>query len=188
MKHLVRRRPSPAFILALAALIVALTGSAVAAVALPRNSVGTAQLKPNSVVSSKVRNYTLVRADFKPSQVPRGRRGPRGPAGLAGPTGPAGPPGSAGPPGPAGVSGAQLISQTSAADSSSPKIVTATCPSGKRGISGGAGIFNAAGGPLALRISTPTANTDGWTATAAEIGAYAGSWSLRVYAVCATVS
>ena len=185
MKHLVRRRPSPAFIIASAALILALTGSAVAAVALPRNSVGTAQLKPNSVVSSKVRNYTLVRADFKPGQLPRGTRGPAGPAGSPGPAGAAGP---AGPPGPPGVSGAQLVSQTSATDSSTPKNVTATCPAGKRGISGGAGIFNASGGPLALRVSTPTANVDGWTATAAEIGSYAGSWALRVYAVCATVS
>jgi len=62
------------------ALLVALAGTGVAAVsALPRSSVGTAQLKNNAVISSKVRNHSLLRADFKPGQIPAG------PAGLPDP-------------------------------------------------------------------------------------------------------
>lgn len=90
--------PSPALAISLVALAVALSGTAVAAsVALAPNSVGTAQLKRNAVTSIKVKNGTLVRADFKKKQIPAGKRGPAGPAGPAGAAGPAGEPGPAGP-------------------------------------------------------------------------------------------
>ena len=92
------RRPSPALVVACAALLVALTGTGVAAVSqlVPRSSVGTAQLKSNAVVSSKVKNGSLLRADFKSGQVPAGPTGPAGPAGPAGAAGAAGPAGPAG--------------------------------------------------------------------------------------------
>jgi hypothetical protein len=74
-----RQRLTPATVLACLALFVALGGTSIAAVAaLPRNSVGTVQ----------VRNGSLLRADFKPGQIPAGARGPTGPAGPAGPAGP----------------------------------------------------------------------------------------------------
>ena len=80
-------RPSPSMVVACLALGIALSGTAVAAsVALAPNSVGTRQLKNNSVTTTKVKNGTLLRADFKPNQVPAG---PAGPAGAAGPAGPA---------------------------------------------------------------------------------------------------
>jgi hypothetical protein len=93
------RRLSPATALAGLALLVALSGTSVAAVSvvLPRNSVGTAQLKTNAVISAKVRNGSLRRADFARNQLPAGPTGPVGPPGPAGPTGPAGPAGPAGP-------------------------------------------------------------------------------------------
>jgi len=94
-----RHRPSPATVLASVALIVALGGTGYAAVVLPANSVGTAQLKNNAVTSLKVKNGSLLKADFRSGQVPAG---PAGPAGAAGPAGPAGPAGAAGPAGPAG--------------------------------------------------------------------------------------
>jgi hypothetical protein len=105
MRHVFRRRPSAALVVACVALAVALAGTGYATVRLPRNSVGTAQLKKNAVVSSKVKNYSLRRVDFKPGQVPRGATGPPGPAG---PAGPQGPPGVAAP----GYV-AQVVSQTS---------------------------------------------------------------------------
>ncbi len=204
MKTPTRRRPSPAFVLALAALAVSLGGSAVAAVAvtLPRNSVGTLQLRDNAVVSAKIKNSSLLRTDFKPGQVPRGPRGrrgpsgPRGPFGPFGPQGPSGPLGPAGPAGPAGaagaagapgVSGLQVVADTTATDSSSPKSVTASCPAGKRAVGGGGALLTNSG-PLAIRQSVPTANDNGWTATAAETAAYGGGWALRAYALCATVT
>ena len=67
MGFLPRMRPSPSMAVAAMALLFALTGTSVAAVAvvLPRSSVGTAQLKNNAVVASKVKNNSLLRADFK---------------------------------------------------------------------------------------------------------------------------
>ena len=95
-------RPSPAIILASIALLIALGGTSVAAVSavVPRNSVGTPQLQANAVVSQKVRNGSLLRADFANGQIPKGPRGPAGPRGAQGPAGPAGAAGPAGPAGP----------------------------------------------------------------------------------------
>ena len=81
------RRPSPALVVAAVALFVALGGTSIAAVnALPRNSVGTIQLKQNAVTSAKVRNGSLLRADFRRGQIPAGPRGAQGPQGPAGPS------------------------------------------------------------------------------------------------------
>jgi hypothetical protein len=90
------RRPSPAMLVALLALFVALGGSSYAALQIPRGSVGTKQLKNGAVTSKKVRNNSLLVRDFKASQRsrlrgPQGARGPQGPQGQVGPaTGPAG--------------------------------------------------------------------------------------------------
>lgn len=104
MKTVLRRipHPSPALVIACAALAVALGGVGYAATIIPRDSVGALQLKPDSVNSSKVVNGSLLRVDFKAGQGPRGPAGKTGPAGSAGPTGPAGPAGPAGAAGPAG--------------------------------------------------------------------------------------
>jgi hypothetical protein len=100
-----RIKPSPSMVVAALALLVALGGTGVAAVAVavPRNSVGTLQLKNNSVVSSKVRNGSLLRADFRAGQIPRARPGPPGPRGGQGPAGATGPTGATGPAGANGV-------------------------------------------------------------------------------------
>lgn len=86
--------------ISLLALVVALSGAAVAA-GLAKNSVGTKQLKNNAVTSAKVRNGTLTTEDFKAGTL---ESGPQGPAGAVGPAGPQGPEGPAGPAGPAGSS------------------------------------------------------------------------------------
>lgn len=91
-----RIRLSPATVIACTALAVALGGTGYAATVLPRNSVGTAQIRTDAVTSAKIRNGTLVRADFRRGQLTAGARGPRGPAGSAGPAGPTGPAGPAG--------------------------------------------------------------------------------------------
>jgi hypothetical protein len=71
------RMPSPAMGVACIALAIALSGAAYAAT-LPRNSVGTPQLKKNAVVSSKVRNGSLLGVDFKAGQLPAGPKGDKG--------------------------------------------------------------------------------------------------------------
>lgn len=88
-------------------LLVALGGTSVAAIGnVPLFSVGTPQLRPNAVISSKVKDRSLLAVDFKQGQLPRGARGPRGFPGDPGPIGPAGPPGATGPSGPSGPAGA----------------------------------------------------------------------------------
>jgi hypothetical protein len=57
------RRPSPALIIACAALFVALGGTSYAVINLPANSVGTRQLKPDAVTGAKVRRNAITGAD-----------------------------------------------------------------------------------------------------------------------------
>jgi len=71
------------------ALFVALSGTAYAATALPRNSVGPAQLKTGAVRSVDVGDRSLLKRDFRAGQLPAGPRGPRGLRGLRGAAGPA---------------------------------------------------------------------------------------------------
>lgn len=66
------RLPSPALVIACAALAISLSGIGYAAVTLPRHSVGPAQLKANAVDSSKVKNGALKREDFAKGQLPPG--------------------------------------------------------------------------------------------------------------------
>jgi hypothetical protein len=101
------RRPSPAMLVALLALFVALGGSSYAALQLRPGSVGTKQLKNGAVTSPKVKNNSLLVRDFRRSQRaqlqgPQGARGPSGPQGARGPSGPQGTQGAQGPQGPVG--------------------------------------------------------------------------------------
>jgi hypothetical protein len=84
-------RPSPAMVVALLALFVALGGTGYAVATLPKNSVGAKQLKKNAVsgkkirknavTSSKVKNLSLLAEDFQPGQLPAGAKGDQGPPG-----------------------------------------------------------------------------------------------------------
>jgi hypothetical protein len=66
-------RPSPALVVACLALGVALSGTSYADIlSVPLGSVGTGQLKANAVVSSKVKNGSLLAVDFKPGELPGG--------------------------------------------------------------------------------------------------------------------
>jgi hypothetical protein len=87
--------PSPAMLVALLALFVALGGSSYAALKLPRASVGGKQLKKNSVTSPKVKDRSLLAKDFKPGQLPAAPQGGQGPQGPKGDQGADGATGSA---------------------------------------------------------------------------------------------
>jgi hypothetical protein len=63
MKGLLARRPSPAMIVALIALVCALTGTAWAA--LGKNSVGTKQLKSNAVTTAKIKKEAVTAGKIK---------------------------------------------------------------------------------------------------------------------------
>jgi hypothetical protein len=81
MTRLHARASGPAaLVIALLALLVAIGGTSVAAVGLAKNSVGTKQLQKDSVISKKVKDGSLTKADFAPNQLPAG---PAGAAGTA---------------------------------------------------------------------------------------------------------
>ncbi len=83
------RVPVVVSLLALCVSLLALTQRGTAAeVALPPHSVGTAQLRNGAVTAAKVRAHSLLKRNFKPGQLPTGRRGLPGPAGPPGPVGP----------------------------------------------------------------------------------------------------
>src|SRR6266498_3957443 len=97
-------------IVAVTALVVAVLGStplghAAAHMILPSNSVGSAQLTSNAVTGLKVKNGTLLAADFKAGQLPVGAPGAKGDTGAAGPKGDQGDTGAQGPVGATGVQG-----------------------------------------------------------------------------------
>jgi hypothetical protein len=60
-------------------------GAAIAAGGLGKNTVGSKQLKKNAVTAVKVKDGSLLGADFAPGQLPAGEKGPVGATGPAGP-------------------------------------------------------------------------------------------------------
>jgi hypothetical protein len=58
------KRPSPALVISIVALFVALGGTSYAITQLPKNSVGTTQLKKNAVTGAKVKNGSLSGTDI----------------------------------------------------------------------------------------------------------------------------
>jgi hypothetical protein len=54
------RRPSPALVVSILALVVAMAGTSYAALKLPKNSVGTKQLKKNAVATAKIRKNAVT--------------------------------------------------------------------------------------------------------------------------------
>jgi hypothetical protein len=183
MRRISVRRPSPALVIACIALAIALGGTGYATVLqVPRNSVGPAQLQssavtsrkiaPNAVTSAKVKNRSLLRADFAIGQLPAGPTGPQGPAG------PAGMP---------GLSGLERVAVTSATNTTTSRSGSMACPAGKRLIGGGARIDGAAAAPVAIQASFPD-NDNVYRATAREITATGVNWSLTVFAICATAT
>jgi hypothetical protein len=199
------RRPSPAMVVACLALLVALSGTGIAAATqVARNSVGTPQLKDsavtnakirkNAVNSSKVAARSLLRSDFAPGQLPAGPVGPQGPAGPTGPAGPAGP---------AGVVGAVTVRQASvnvpgsAADSgiSGPngfwvtRTVNVNCNSGERAMSAGTG-WSADANDLELAtvymkpVFTGTGPVTGFTAKGANNARDGEDHAFTLYVLC----
>ena len=98
-RRLLARRPSPAMVVAVVAVVLSLTGGAVAATLIKsddiaRNAVKSKHiangkvknkdLKNNTIKTTKVRNGTLLAEDFAEGQLAGGEQGPQG---LQGPPG-----------------------------------------------------------------------------------------------------
>jgi hypothetical protein len=121
---LVRLRPSPAMVVACTALLFALTGAGYAAGMLGPNTVGTKQLKKNAVISSKVKNRSLLAVDFKAGQLPRGPKGDKGDPGAPGAPGAKGDKGDPGAPGTA-LAFARILGNGTVDDANSKGVATA---------------------------------------------------------------
>ena len=81
MPSLKPRRPSPALVVSVIALVAALGGTSYAAIKLPANSVGTKQIKKDAVTTAKVKDGSLQMADFRAGQLPAGAAGATAPQG-----------------------------------------------------------------------------------------------------------
>ncbi len=97
-RKLLARRPSPAMVVAVVALVSSLSGVAVGAALITgddiaKKSIGKKHLKKNAVVTKKVKNGTLLADDFKAGQLKEGVQGLQG---LQGPKGDKGDPGNDG--------------------------------------------------------------------------------------------
>jgi hypothetical protein len=146
MTRITRHKPSPALITSIVALVVAMGGTSYAAIKLPRNSVGSAQLRSNAVTSAKVRNGSLLKQDFKASQLPRG------PQGVQGPQGPAGPVGANGA---THVVFSDSAGTTVAADADGSDSVA--CPDGTKATGGGVFVTN---GDQIAHVDAPVTESD----------------------------
>lgn len=160
------RRPSAALVVATAALLVAIGGSAIAAVgAIPSDGRFTACYQTSESVLNRIVVLaepgeqcpnTYARITW-PAQASGGAAGPPGPQGPQGPAGPQGSTGPAGPRGPAGASGAKLsfvVVQRSNR--------VARCPKSYRAVGGGSSVNS----PYEIVDSTPLVEDRvpvGWT-------------------------
>jgi hypothetical protein len=185
-------------------LFIVLGGSSYAAVTLTKNTVRSKHIKNgevkrpdvagNAIDSAKVRNGSLLNQDFAPGQLPAG------PPGQAGAPGAAGAPGGTGQQGEAGLSGLEQVSAASVSDSVSPKSAVATCPAGKRAISGAADINSGTFGSSPDQVTHVVITNSGspsseatvpgtFFARAHEIDpAFTGNWNVQVRGICANAS
>ena len=79
-----RVRVSPALVVALTALFVALGGTGYAVSQLPANSVGTAQVKDHSLLRKDFKRGQLLRGPVGPRKARRAKKAPEGEPGIDG--------------------------------------------------------------------------------------------------------
>jgi hypothetical protein len=84
-----------------------------------------------------------------------------------------------------GLSGLEIVSAVSATDSSTPKSVTVTCPTGKRVLGGGARATGGGATEVSVTEGYPNpANAAQWVTLAREVNATNASWTLTGYGFC----
>jgi hypothetical protein len=185
------RMPSPAMIVAFVALFVASTGSAVAGALITgaqvkNNSLTGLDIQTGTITSADVKNGTLRPVDFK-GPLPAGAQGPQGQPGPQGQSGPQGPPGAQGEPGVSGLAKSFVIGGPF--NSASPKTTEASCPPGKKLISGGGRLHHLQAVPPPIAIQESYAvDLDTWRVVGAEMSATGVSWEPVVVIVCGNVS
>ena len=170
MKFVSLRNGIPAILIAGALLVGSAAGGASAALLITGK-----QIKDNTVTTKDIKNGTLDTKDMSAKTI-TSLKGARGPAGIAGATGPTGPAGAS------GVSGYQLVSNSAVVTPDTGGEVTATCPAGKRLLSGAASWTDSFDGTqVDVDISTTAA-------TAFGLNLLTTADTLTVEVICATVS
>jgi hypothetical protein len=182
--------PSAATMIALVALFVASTGTAVAGALITsanvqNNSLTGLDVHNGSLTSLDVMDHSLRPIDFK-GKLPAGPQGPQGPAGQQGA---AGAPGAQGAQGAPGVSGwVRTYVVDGPFDSASKKVGEATCPAGKKLLSGGGRLHHLQAVPPPIAIQESYAvDEDTWRIVGAETSPTGASWEPVVVIVCATI-
>lgn len=171
-------------VLAATALVVSVLfatplGQAASRMIVPKNSVGAAQLKQSAVTGVKVKDGTLLAADFKAGQLPRGSQGPRGAQGVPGPQGPKGNPGA-----PGATHVIQRVGSGPQAGGNGYSTATASCHAGETLVGGG-------GLPNSAYPADPTVIKDGPESATTWIVGFRndspnGYVTAVAYALCAT--
>jgi hypothetical protein len=124
MSRLWGHRPTPAVVVAVLALFIAMAGTGYAAIKLPANSVATAQLRDDAVTRSKLADHSVSTAQLAHNSATRNRlsAGVRAQRDKAGQPGPRGATGSAGPKGADGAGAGRI--QFDAAATATPVATT----------------------------------------------------------------
>jgi hypothetical protein len=183
--------------LALTAVVVTVFGAtplghAAAKMVLPSNSVGAKQIKKNAVTSLKVKDGSLLAADFKAGQIPAGSKGDKGDKGDSGAPGAAGAPGVTGAKGDKGdkgdqglpgLAGVQILVNSSPAGTGG-QAVTLVCPYPKKVVGGGQGGSQGYDGTTVEGFPD---SPHSWFARGKNPNP-AVTWTLTAYVICANVS
>ena len=171
-------RQSPAMVVAMLALFVALSGTAVATTAAV--VITGKQIKNASITGLDVKNKSLTARDFKGSV-----RGPRGLRGLTGAKGDPGATGATGAPGAPGAPGAALGTPTVQVEEAIADLAdggnqsyNAFCPAGQQGIAGG-GRGDATNSEATILTSLRPAMSAGNTEPPVDGGSFTG-WRITV--------
>ena len=173
-KQLIWALVGSAFVLSIVSLLLSLgvlsiDSSQVRSADIADGAVGSRQIAPGSVRESNLA-ADLQRDIF-------GKEGPPGPQGETGPRGSRGP---------AGISEIRTVEREVGGTSVDAEVSgVALCDDGEIVLSGGA-MISGSEGTVALTVSEPTSELSGWRGAAVQNEPTQGSWSLRVYALCAT--
>lgn len=195
MSKVLRRlgRPSPALVIAMIALFVALSGTAVATTSV---LITGKQVKNGSITGLDVKNKSLTAVDFKGAL--RGAPGPAGPGGAQGPQGLQGPQGAQGIQGIQGVPGvvgAVTVERTDVAlADNTTQAVEASCPAGHKAIGGGSSVDQTGSDDIKQLVSRPGNGgfipADGqsfndWRAVYRNPAGGTGAAEIRAFVICA---
>jgi len=185
-----RRRPSPALAVSIAALVLAGTGSATAAALIDGS-----KLRNNSVSGLKIKDRSLTMRDLSPgtraalrgTASPNGQPGPQGPKGDPGPQGPKGDKGDPGPQGAPGISGHEVVTRINVLLGSTASATWInSCPAGKVVLGGGVRSFSDA---VMTVVSYPNGPTSWMTRVRTLSGAPLGVHSaVHTNLVCGKVA